>query len=203
MKLILDELDRVKALANESDAEFFGNSYKRDREWWVLGHAASILMRHFPIPPIFGEATEPPNADFKIFSANREFLANIEITEAFEDERRRHAEMKERLSSQSLKARKISVIKDPFISFRRVLSEKFEKNYGSKSWLILYFSIMRMEMPGNPDDSWEKLVFDEIHSWTDSELTPELTLSPFDQIFVLDGGGEKLVSIFPSFSVFE
>ncbi len=203
MKEIADQLRRVENLTRTSGAEFFGNKCKRDREWWVLGKASFLLSTREPQTPVYAEATDPPNPDFKVYSEVGEFRANIEITEVIEAGRRRHSEIKERLSDRTLNPKSLHVIDDPFISFRRVISEKSQKPYGSGCWLIIFFSIPRLQMPGHFEIPWEQLIFDEVRSWASTELTPQISSSPYERVFVLDSNGTTLVSISPDFAVFE
>lgn len=198
---IHEELNRVTRLAESAEDEFFDNSHKRDREWWILGHATNLLSQAGAPHPTHAEATEPPEPDFTTFSADGSPFKKIEIAEVLRHERRRHKEMKDAFSSNLTSINGIYPAEDPFRSFRPVLLSKFNKRYGSDCWLLLMHSMMVFEFGGDWRRGWTGQLHHEVDSWHDAESSVTLSDSPYEQIFVLSSGGDELVSIYPAWSV--
>lgn len=201
MKHINRELMRVEGLRKSAGADFFGNRHKLDREWWVLGKTFKLLMESGDCDRLFALATKPPFPDFQIIENDGSLSYYVEIGESLEDGRRRHSEMKERLAHPNPRGRSIHVIDDPFISFRKVISQKFYKSYASGCWLIVFFDIMGLQMPEYYLMPWSQMVFNEVNSWSDNKLSPDISSCPFDRVLVLDSGGQSLVSIFPRLEI--
>jgi len=202
LKNIDEELNRVECLRKSAGVEkFFSNRQKQDREWWVLGKASKILMQSGDCDCLFALAAKPPLPDFQILKDDGSLSHHIEIGESLKDGRRRNSEMKERLARPNPWGRSVHVIDDPFISFRKLISKKFCKPYGSGCWLIVYFNISGLEMPEHYSIPWSQMVFNEVNSWSNNELSPVISSCPFDRVLVLDSGGQSLVSIFPRLEV--
>lgn len=202
MNNINEELSRVECLRKSAGAECFSNRHKQDREWWVLGKTFKLLRQSGDCDCLFALATKPPLPDFQILKADGDLSHHVEIGESLEDGRRRHSEMKERLAHPNPRGRSIHVIDDPFISFRKLVTQKFCKPYASGCWLIVFFDIMGLQMPEYYSIPWSQMVFNEVNSWSDNELSPNISSCPFDRVLVLDSGGQSLVSIFPRLEVF-
>lgn len=201
MNNINDELSRVECLRKSAGAEFFNNKNKQDREWWVLGKTYRMLMQSGDCDLLFALATKPPLPDFQILKDDGSLSHHVEIGESLEDGRRRNSEMKERLAHPNPLGRSIHVIDDPFISFRKLVSQKFCKPYASGCWLIVYFDILGIQMPEHYSIPWSQMVFNEVNSWSDNELSPDIGSCAFDRVLVLDSGGQSLVSIFPRLEI--
>lgn len=201
MKIINEELDRVKCLKKSAGAEFFCDMHKQDREWWVLGKAYKMLTLNGDCNCQFALAAKPPLPDFQILKYDGIMSHHVEIGESIEDGRRRNSEMKERLADPSPWGRNVHVLDDPFISFRKLVSKKFSKPYASGCWLIVYFNISGLEMPEYYSMPWSQMVFKEVSSWSENEFSPDLSSCRFDRVLVLDSGGRSLISIFPRFEV--
>jgi|GEM_PF-3374976 len=201
MNNINEELSRVEGLIKSSGAEFYGNRHKLDREWWVLGRTFKLLRQCGNCDCLFALATKPPLPDFQILKADGNLSHHVEIAESLEDGRHRHDEMKLRLAHPNPLGRSIHVIDDPFISLRKVVSQKFCKTYASGCWLIVFFSIGGLQMSEYYSMPWSQMVFNEVNSWSDNELSPDISACPFDRVWVLDSGGQSLVSIFPRLEV--
>lgn len=201
MNNINEELYRVECLIKSSGAEFFGNRHKQDREWWILGRTFRLLRQSGDCDFLFALAAKPPLPDFQILKADGNLSHHVEIGESLEEGRRRHSEMKERLAHPNPRGRSIHVIEDPFITFRKVVSQKFCKPYPSGSWLVVFFSIMGLQMPEYYSKPWSQMVFDEVKQWPDNESSPNISSCPFGRVLVLDSGGQRLVSIFPRLEV--
>jgi hypothetical protein len=150
---------------------------------------------------LFALATKPPLPDFQILKEDGNLSHHVEIGESLEDGRRRNSEMKERLANPSPRGRSIHVIDDPFISFRKLVSQKFCKPYASGCWLIVFFDIMGLQMPEFYSIPWSQMVFNEVNSWSDNKFSPDISSCPFDRVLVLDSGGQSLVSIFPRLEI--
>lgn len=201
------EIDRkipeVEAAAKKAGAEFFGNSSKRTREWWILGRAVGILRLTKGGGFFHACEMEAPCPDFQLHSRDLRSSVFIEITESIELGRRRHDEVKKRLSGELPSIWSTGIIADPYIAFREVIAKKLQKakTYPAGTWLLVYFSIGRLSMPGNLGISWEQLIFDEVESWRERGLVREIECCRFDRILVIDSEGKRLVCIFPNFSV--
>ena len=204
--LISDKLEQAEKLVTLQRVCFFGNSHKRNREWWVLGRAIGILNRTAEVRLELAVATEPPDPDFRISTIEKQSSVFVEILEVIEDGRKRHQELKMRSMEVKmklkLKIRPIHVLEDPFSSFRREIKRKCGKQYPEGCWLIVFLSVPAIQMPEFYDKSWSDMVFQEVESWKDSTVVPDLGSSPFGSVFVLDAGGRFLVSIYPKLEVF-
>ena len=163
MNNINEELTRVECLRKSVGAEiFFSNRHKEDCEWWVLGNASKLLRKSGDFDCLFALATKPPLPDFQILKDDGSLSHHVEIGESLEDGRRRNREMKERLAHPNPRGHSIHVIDDPFISFRRLVSQKFCKPYASGCWLLVYFNIMGLQMPEHYSIPWSEMVFKEV-----------------------------------------
>ncbi|MFM2197637.1 MAG: hypothetical protein RLZZ505_1069 [Verrucomicrobiota bacterium] len=201
MKNIDKELIRVEELRKGSGADFFGNKHKLDREWWVLGRTFKLLMQNGDCDYFSALPATPPLPDFQIMNSDGELSKYVEIGECIEEGRRRHDEIKNRLAHPNPRGYSIHVIDDPFISFRKVVNQKFGKPYAPGSWLIILFSIMGLQMPDYYSKLWSQMIFEEVDSWSGDEGSPSMDRCPFDRVLVLDSGGKSLVSIFPRLEV--
>jgi len=198
---IADKFSEIEALQQKLDLKFFENIHKRDREWWVLGKAARILSKSKHEEIKYASEYEPPLPDFQLHY--NEVSHFLEVAESPLAGRKRHEELKKRYSGELPAMWSLPTIKDPFVLFRSVIAKKLRKAliYPSDTWLLIYFSINRLQMPGNLGISWERLVFDEIESWRQRNLVSAFGSCRFRRILVLDSSGERLISIFPAFEI--
>ena len=198
---ITQKFSEIEAVRQNLDLDFFENKRKRDREWWILGKAAGILNMTKHEEMKYASECEPPLPDFQLhYNQASHFL---EVAESPLAGRKRHEELKKRYSGELPAMWSLPTIKDPFVTFRSVISKKLRKAhiYPSDTWLLIYFSINRMQMPGNLGIPWEKLVFDEVESWKKRNLVSEFGSCRFRRILVLDSSCERLISIFPAFVI--
>lgn len=198
---IQEELVRVVNLAKSLDISFFDNSHKRDREWWVLGHATDLLRRAGHAYPTHAQTTIPPEPDFITYLADGRAFKRIEIAEVLRHGRKRHDEIKRAYSSDLTMPKTIHTVKDPFQSFRKVLLSKFNKRYGSGCWLVLLHSMMIFEFPEDWTRGWANLLREKTERWKREGNALALARSPYEKIFVLNSSGNELVSIYPDWLV--
>jgi hypothetical protein len=197
MKNIGNQLVRVESMIKSSGIEFFGNKHKIDREWWVLGRTFQLMKNSLYEDAFFAESNEPPSPEFSILKPDGSISYYVEIAESIEDGRRRHDEMKDRLAHPKRLGHSVHVVEDPFISLRKLVLQKIRKPYASGCTLVVYFSIMGLQMADFYSMLWSQMVFREVDSWTKNEICPKLNSCPFDRIMVLDSSGVSLVQIFP------
>lgn len=180
----------IKKLLEESQKENMreGNSFLTEqskqklREQWVLGKFTERYNEKTQHKLIYAEILKNPEKnsknipDFKIFDFERNYMFDIEITEALDAERKRNLEY--RTTGKGVK--EIPEV-DYLPVIQRLISQKSSKNYPIATLLIIYLDVFSS-------------IYDEFESKTFSSLslTEKCNLL---QIWLLDSGGDKILQI--------
>lgn len=194
MKIIKQELERVKQLHAKIGSDFVvSREYKDDREWWVLGNTVSLLEQAGLQYPEYAQKTIPPDPDFMTYSSNRVRFRPIEIGEVLRPGRKRGDEYEEPFYIKDVEQLQL-----PWESFISVLNDKFLKRYDRDSWLIVYHNIISFEI--SLDDRWHEILLANAETWKESAPRGmiNLTESPYQRILVLNSTGNALVEIHPN-----
>jgi len=175
MQLISELFDQAQR-ANRDDPRSFltARSKQKLREQWILGKFVECHNRVSKEILVYAEVTESP--DFKVFDSEKNWLFDIEITEAIDKKRKR---------SREIQTENEDVVYIPEVNYfpvlDRLISSKCSKCYPNQTILIIYFNVFSSIY----DDFTPKL-FSNFHLPTKCNLT---------QIWILDSGGDKILRL--------
>lgn len=175
MKLIWDLLKQAEK-ENQRDPNSFltKRSKQKLREQWILGKFTDNYNKKIENKMIYAGVSEAP--DFEVFDSAKNWIFDIEITEALDEGRKRSSEYK-------AQTEKVIFIPDVnyFPVIERLFSQKCLKAYPKATILILYFNVFSS-------------IYDEFTSETFLPLSLPEKCS-LSQIWLLDSGGDKILQI--------
>jgi len=175
MKLIKELLEEAEK-ENRRGSNFLTDSNKQKlREQWILGKFAENYNQRATHKMEYANRLEVP--DFEVFDSEKNWMFDVEITEALDKGRRRTLEY--RIPTKEV----IFIPKtDYFPVIEKRVSQKRLMQYSRTTILIIYLNVFSS-------------IYDKFTSETFSQLLlPEKC--NFSQIWLLDSGGDKILQIF-------
>jgi len=197
MKNLQKEYLRVLKLFDKVGIEFLsGNKYKKDREWWLIGSMFKLLRANDKYCDAYALSQESP--DFNIKTVMQESEFNIEVCEVLHPGRKRGAEEKKEFDDgfwiKNVEDRKIDIWK----TLKSGLQNKLRKDYGNNCWLLIYHNIPMRHISNM--GFWANLVCANIKEWI-ADKSLDLQNCKFENIFIINSGADKLITIYPEFSI--
>lgn len=185
---ISDEFGRIDTLWQSIDEPtvFFSNSYKKIREWYVLGAVQKYLKQSSSDFPESAEESESP--DFITYCRDGSLWHPVEVVEVLHPEYRRNDFLKgfEHSLIQDLPP----PLKEPWQPLREQINRKAQKGYPPDTCLFVYYEISRLLLPpGKP--ICQQLLDEHAHQ-------PFQNLTAFLMVIILDSSMEPLVRLHPS-----
>jgi len=175
MKLIKELLEEAEK-ENRRGSNFLTDSNKQKlREQWILGKFAENYNQRATRKMEYANRLEAP--DFEVFDSEKNWMFDVEITEALDKGRKRTLEY--RTPAKGV----IFIPKtDYFPVIERLILQKCSKKYPKATVLIIYLDVFSS-------------IYDKFTSETFSQLLlPEKC--NLSQIWLLDSGGDKILQIF-------
>ena len=142
--------------------------------------------------PSYAIKSEHP--DFLTFRNETQPYRPVEIVEVLEANRKRDLEYK----TGNLEA---ELVDDSWAVFIDILRKKFSKSYGKDCWLLIYYDILITHHTNY--GFWHNIMLANARLWYEPKNSNAFFLgdSPYEQIYVIDSGGEAAVKIYPELSV--
>jgi hypothetical protein len=174
------------ARANVDATEFFSNSYKRSREWHILGAMQRLLKTNSDDIPEFAEERLRP--DFMTFRHDGSPWLPVEITEALRPHDRRHKRYKQ-TKSTGQKLRWLPPPQEkPWETLQEQISKKARMGYSPDTCLIVYFGLWLFDFP-----TWSEPVHQLLSAQHKS--MPFRDINSFSRVFVLTSGMDAMVEL--------
>ncbi len=193
MHNIIEEVKKIKELQKQIGKELFANEskYKNELEILILGYYANLLKLSEMDYPVYFEKrdnNDPP--DFDIFDSKEKLVNRIEVTECLKPKRRRHQEYKNKEHQ-----RKWEYDPENLVSLLNRLNNKFLSKY-SNTDLVIYLDINIFNL--SSAGFWHSLIEYYLEKWV-SEDKLDWTMCSFENVYVVDSNGERLLIIYPIF----
>ena len=77
--------------------------YKKLLEQWILGKFIHLYNKNLKDPLVYAESLKPPDPDFRVFDGEKNWIVDIDVTEALDKGRKRNKEYRNNNKSASFK----------------------------------------------------------------------------------------------------
>ena len=195
MQKITEELKRIKDLQSQIGYDFFiyESKYKEEMEMLIVGYHSNLLKLSGLPYPIYVEKRNNQNPpDFNTYDIEGKLLNLIEVTECLKPNRKRHQEYKNNESRG-----KFEYNHDNLESLLNRLNKKFLSQY-SNTDLVIYININIHDISSL--GFWHRIILNIVQTWI-SEGKLDINKCSFDNVFVIDSNGKRLLKIFPEFDL--
>jgi hypothetical protein len=195
MKNIRDEYNRVCNLSKKLKHNFLKlGKYKDDREIHILGAFVELMeLGNYEKPELFNKYN-PPEPDFQTYYSDRGFYKNIEIVENMHWSRRRGNEKNKPFDRNKYLDPKQRCKIRLWYSFIKNLNNKFSKQYGKNTWLLMYHNISTFHI--SDVGFWINIIVG-MKNEIEKRGIVDFEKCTYEKIFVLKCDFTELVQIYP------